>query len=145
MESVPDATAKSFATDVLWHSVCRSVAEGDFGAYAKWYAEDAVYVSAISGESHPISQALAGWKQGFIDTREGRIRPRLEFRFSQRLQDVSTAHETGIFLYSSRNESGEEAVQLVHFEALLVKQGPWRIVMEYQKSPASYEEWEALA
>jgi len=90
--------------------------------------------------------ALAGWKQGFDDTKSGKVKSDVKFRFSQRIGDAVTAHETGIFHYTSIDNQGKElANQLVHFEMLLVKKsGKWLGVMEYQKTMASQEEWDAL-
>jgi hypothetical protein len=66
------------------------------------------------------------------------------FRFTQRLHDETTAHETGIFRYTFEPEGGAPTVAMVHFEGLLVrKDGSWLMVMEYQKDQASEEEWEA--
>jgi hypothetical protein len=68
----------------------------------------------------------------------------VEFRFTTRLHDAETAHETGIFRYSSTPQGQSETVGLIHFEALLVrKDGAWLTLMEYQKEPATAEEWEA--
>lgn len=130
--------------DANWSELGRTVAEGDFDAYAAGYHEDAVLVSLHSGNSFPIAKALEGWQQGFIDTREGKTTASVEFRFSQRLHDETTAHETGIFRYSFQSEAGETAVQYVHFEALLVKKDRWLMIMEYQKASATQEEWDAL-
>jgi ketosteroid isomerase-like protein len=135
-----DVTAE---LDAFWAELSRTVGEGDFQGYAATYHPDAVLVSAFSGSSYPISQALAGWEQGFVDTREGRVESSVAFRFTQRLSDESTAHETGLFRYSVVNAEGRRVDQYVHFEALLVKKGGWKMVMEYQKSPATQEEWDA--
>lgn len=69
----------------------------------------------------------------------------VEFKFSQRLGDETTAHETGIFLYTATGPDGKETRDYIHFEALLLKRdGRWKIVMEYQKSVATRAEFEAL-
>jgi uncharacterized protein (TIGR02246 family) len=129
--------------DAYWAEVARTVVEGDFEGYAALYHPDAVLVAGGSG-SYPIANALAGWKPGFEDTREGSAVAGVEFRLTERLNDESTAHETGMFRYTIRPEGGEGQVALVHFEALLVKKdGRWLMVMEYQKEPATDEEWEA--
>jgi hypothetical protein len=58
---------------------------------------------------------------------------------------VRGAHETGIYRYFSEPAGGEREESLVHFEALLVKRdGEWKVVMEYQKRPATAAEWEAV-
>ena len=68
------------------------------------------------------------------------------FRFSQRFGDATTAHETGIFRYSATNAEGETKIEFIHLQALLVKKAEgWKILMEYQKSPATAAEWQALA
>ena len=57
--------------------------DGDFKGYAATYHKDAVVVFA-SGKnkvSVPLSKALAGWEQGFIDTKKGKNKSNVEFRF----------------------------------------------------------------
>jgi ketosteroid isomerase-like protein len=128
--------------DAYWSEISRTVADGDFEGYANLYHPDAVLVLDGSG-THPIAVALAGWKQGFDDTRAGRAKAGVTFRFTERLHDETTAHETGIFRYTLRSAE-QDAVALVHFSALLVKKnGEWRMVMERQKGPATEEEWAA--
>jgi ketosteroid isomerase-like protein len=129
--------------DAFWAEVSRTVAEGDFEGYAATYHEDAVLVSGLSGTSYPISQALDGWKQGFTDTKAGTVSASVEFRFTQRLSDATTAHQTGIFHYAVVDAQGQRTEQFIHFEALLVKKQGWKMMMEYQKSRATREEWEA--
>jgi ketosteroid isomerase-like protein len=130
--------------DAYWADVSRTVQEGDFDGYAALYHEDAVLVSNFSKSSVPISSALAGWKQGFTDTREGKIAAEVTFRFSQRYSDGATAHETGIFRYVATPADGEPSEQFIHFEGLLVKKDSWKMMMEFQKSPATTEEWKGL-
>ena len=129
--------------DAYWAEATRTVVEGDFEGYAAIYHPDAVLVMLGQG-SVPIEAALAGWKQLFVDTNEGRAEADVEFRITQRLNDATTAHETGIFRYEFKPTDGEDQVALVNFEALLVKRdGRWLMVMEYQKGPATEKEWEA--
>ena len=132
--------------DAYWTESSRSVREGDFEAYADSYHEDAVLVNGIRGTSYAISEALDGWKQGFDDTRDGKMSASVEFRFSERLISENTAHETGIFRYASQMEGEEESVALIHFQSLTVKkEGRWVMMMEYQIAAATDAEWEALA
>lgn len=131
--------------DAFWAELSRTVAEGDFEGYAATYHEDAILVSGISETSYPISQALDGWKQGFLDTRAGTMEASVEFRFTQRLSDETTAHETGIFHYQVLDAEGNHTGQFIHFEALLIKKGGWKMMMEYQKSAVTQEEWDAAA
>ncbi len=134
--------------DQYWDKLGKTVQEGDFEGYKAMYHEDAVIIFAIGENkmSIPISTALAGWRQGFLDTEVGKVQSQVECRFSQRINDKTTAHETGIFHYSSKDGDGNYlANDYVHFEMLLVKRGgSWLSLMEYQKSKASLEEWKAL-
>lgn len=138
--SSPDPVAE---LDAYWAEVARTVVEGDFDGYAAAYHPDAVLVSEASSSSFPIAQALAGWKQGFDDTMAGRSAAGVEFRFTRRLNDATTAHETGIFHYYFQPTGGERVEMYVHFEALLVKNDGWKMIMEFQKNPATPEEWAA--
>lgn len=128
--------------DAFWGEVSRTVEEGDFAGYSATYHPDAVVIFGM--ETQPIAGALAGWEQGFVDTSAGRATSSVTFRFSERRNDATTAHETGIFRFQAGTASEEGAAQYVHFEALLVKRDGWKMVMEYQKGPASETEWNAL-
>lgn len=134
--------------NTFYNNLSKTVAEGDFDGYAKAYHEDAVVIFAFDKKksSLPIEKALAGWKQGFIDTKNDKNISEVAFRFSQRIIDETTAHDTGIFVYSTSNIDGSNKVEYpVHFEMLLVKKNhKWLGVMEYQKSRATIEEWNAL-
>ncbi|MFT6502245.1 MAG: ketosteroid isomerase-like protein [Crocinitomicaceae bacterium] len=134
--------------DALWAELSRTVKEGDFEGYKVNYHDDAVviFTSGKNKSSMPISKALAGWEKGFMDTKSGKTNDNVEFRFSQRIGDATTAHETGIFIYTSTDSMGEVlGTYIVHFEALLVKRnGDWQVTMEYQKSNGSQEDWDAL-
>ena len=82
--------------------------------------------------------------RSLIDTKSGKIKASVSFRFSQRLGDETTAHETGMFLYSTVSADGKTVRDYIHFEALLIKKKDWKIMMEYQKSKATEEEWNKL-
>jgi ketosteroid isomerase-like protein len=131
--------------DALYGEISRSVSEGDFEAYAATCHENAVLVSGIRKDCYPLAKALKRWEQEFIDTREGRRKSKVTFRFSERLGDEVTAHETGIFLYEF--QMGDEPLkqEYVHLETLLLKTADgWKIMLEYQKGVATKEEWDAL-
>jgi ketosteroid isomerase-like protein len=104
--------------DALWSAMSATVASGDFEGYSALYHEDAVLVNGISGESYPIADALEGWKQGFIDTKAGKMTASVEFRFSERLHSENTAHDTGIFHYTSQMEGQEPMATLEEWESL---------------------------
>jgi len=132
-------------TAELWAEVEKTVQEGDFRGYANLYHDDAVLVNSISGQIMPISGALDGWKQGFEDTKAGLMEASVEFRFSERISDKTTAHETGIFKYSSKSSGEAFSTTYVHFEALSIKtENGWKMLMERQLSIATEEEWKNL-
>ena len=142
-KAVKDA-ARIAETDAYWAEVSRTVTEGDWSGYVAGCHPAGVLVAGKGKTCYPLSQALAGWKKDFDDTKAGKMPASVEFRFSQRLGDATTAHETGIFLYKASHPDGKEVNAYVNFEALLVKGKVWQIMMEYQKSDATAEEWEAL-
>lgn len=130
--------------DAYWKEASRTVAEGDFEGYAATYHPDAVLVSEAQGTSYPIATALAGWKSGFDDTKAGKMKAGVEFRFTKRLYNETTAHETGIFYYVSTPRGGSPTGYRIHFQGLLVKKdGEWKLVMEHQQHEATMEEWNA--
>ena len=128
--------------DKFWGEVSRTVAEGDFESYAATYHKDAVLVNGISGTSYPISDALEGWKRGFDNTKAGEMKASVEFKFTKRMHNEMTAHDTGIFKYTSQAEGAESSTGYIHFQGLLTKaSGEWKMMMEYQVSVATEEEW----
>ena len=134
--------------NTFYNNLSKTVAEGDFDGYSKTYHKDAVIIFAFDKNkiSLPIKKALAGWKQGFVDTKKGKSISSVEFRFSQRIINETTAHDTGIFVYSTSNSDGSNKVEYpIHFEMLLVKKNnKWLATMEYQKSKANMKEWNVL-
>lgn len=145
-QSTGNGKTRQIELDAYWAKVSRSVREGDFEGYKSTCHTDGVLVTGANKTSVPLSMALARWKQGFLDTREGKIKADVEFRFSQRFGDETTAHETGIFLYSTVDPEGRRRQEYINFQALLVKrEGEWKIMMEYQKSKATRAQWEELA
>mgnify|MGYP001408804933 CR=1 FL=1 len=138
--------ARLVELDAYWAEVSRAVSEGDFEGYKATCHEQGVLVSGTKKTSYPLSEALVRWKKDFTATKAGKIKAKVEFRFSQRFGDETTAHETGIFLYSFTDPEGRWKQEHVHFQALLLKgKDGWKIMMEYQKSKATKAEWDALA
>lgn len=72
-------------------------------------------------------------------------RATVEFRFSRRQDDTTTAFEAGIFKYTVIAKSGVSTPNFHPFEALLVKtNGQWRLVMERQFEAVTQAEWDRL-
>ena len=131
--------------DAVWAELTRTVVEGDFDGMAAAYHADAVLVNAISGTSYPISEAMQGWKTGIDRTRAGEVDASVTFKFTQRLHNETTAHDTGMFYYTAKSLDEDASSAIINFEALLVKKdGQWKIMMEYQKSVATTGQWDAL-
>ena len=133
--------------DAYWAEVSRAVREGDFEAYKRSVHPEGVLVTSAGKEkaSYPLAKALARWKKEFDATKAGDMEADVVFRFSQRLGDDTTAHESGIFLYTAEGPDGRATRDFINFEALLVKRGgQWVALMEYQESKASEADWKAL-
>ena len=138
-------TLEAIELNAYWKEVSRAVNEGDFEAYKATVHPEGVLVAGTRGTSQPLADALKRWKKEFDATKAGKMKASVDFRFSQRIGDETTAHETGIFRYAS-STAEKNAVEFIHFEGLLVKrEGKWQIIMEYQKSRATRQEWDALA
>ena len=91
-----------------------------------------------------MAKAFEIWKQEFDNTKAGKTKASVEFRFLQRLGDDSTAHESGMFLYTNVDAKGNERKEYIHFEALLVKRDGWKTFMEYQKARGTAAQWKLL-
>ncbi len=128
--------------DQFWQALSQTVIDGEFEQYAAGYHKDAVLVSGFTKNSYPIKQAFDRWQQGFEDTKTGKMKAHVKFVWTQRLISENTAHETGMFKYSTTDEKGNTEVFIGHLTTLLVKKdGKWLIMMENQKSKATEEEW----
>lgn len=147
MESPADSTRLA-ELDQFWLKLAKTVQEGNFEGYKALYHKDAIVVFASGNNktSMPIGKALSAWKKGFADTKEGNQIDKVAFRFSQRIGDETTAHETGIFIFSSVDNTGKvKGKYIIHFEMLFEKkENEWYALMEYQKSEGTQEEWDAL-
>ena len=130
--------------DAYWAEVSKAVGTGDFALYKSTCHPEGVLVSGGKKYSQPLAKALERWEADFTLTKSGKVTSSVTFRWSQRLGDETTAHETGIFLYKSTSAEGKPIEEYVHFEGLLIKTDRWRIIMEYQKSKATKAEWDAL-
>ena len=139
-----DDSSRIKELDEYWAEVSRCVNEGDFNGYKATCHKDGVFVSGASNKAYPLSDALKRWKKDFTDTKSGKTKASVQFRFSKRLGDKTTAHETGMFCYTSVNTDGTKKMYYINLEALLIKRGTWKIMMEYQKSEGTEKEWNEL-
>ncbi len=131
--------------DAYWAEVSRSVNEGDFEGYSATCHPKGVIVSGNKKLSYPLSQALARWEKDFTETKSGKVKSSVEFRFSLRYGDATTAYEKGMFCYTQELEGKEPTKEYIDLEALLVKEADgWKIMMEYQKGALTQAEWDAL-
>ena len=131
--------------DRSWILMKRSIKNGDFHKFKTMYHRDAIMVNGIKNSTYSIRNAFDGWEQGFKDTQAGAIDADLELKFSRRIFDNYTAHETGIFHYYTINESGDSTDSFIHFEALWIKkQNKWFMLMENQISRTSKSEWDSF-
>jgi hypothetical protein len=140
-----EAVGRLRELDSFWAEVSRTVREGDFEGYKATCHPEGVLVAGIKQFSQPLAKALERWQPEFIAAKAGKTKTSVAFRFSQRMGDATTAFEKGIFLYSSTTVAdGIAKDEYIHFEVLLVKKDGWKTMMEYQKSKATKEEWDAL-
>ena len=131
--------------NAAWNKLEQTVSNGDFRSFKSVYHRDAVLVNGISKSSYPIKKAFEGWQQGFTDTKSGEITAHLDVKFSERIFDQFSAHETGVFHYYTINKKGQQSDTYVHFESLWVKKNNrWIMMMEYQKSRSDESEWNTL-
>ena len=131
--------------DAMWAEVARSVATGDPELYLSTYHPDAIFVSARRGVTRTVAEDVEANRAAWDDTRDGRARRSVEFRFTERLNSETSAHEVGIFRYASTEADGSTRVALIHFEAALVKKdGVWLQLLELQTADATAAEWEAI-
>lgn len=130
--------------DQFWQALSQSVIDGEFEQYKAGYHEDAILVSGFSKNSYSIKQAFARWQQGFADTKNGKMKAHVKFVWTQRFISENTAHETGMFKYSTTDAKGKTEDFIAHTTTLMVKKdGKWLIMMENQKSKATEKEWNA--
>jgi hypothetical protein len=131
--------------DAYWAVVSRAVNEGNFEAYTATCHDEGVLVSGSKQTTQPLAKILPRWKKDFVAARDGTRKASVEFRFSRRIGDATTAHETGIFLYTSQIPGGPVVKDYIQFEALLVKETDgWKILMENQQGLATAAGWDAL-
>lgn len=145
VKELADDSARLEELDAYWAEVSRTVREGDFDGYAATIHEDGVLVMGTKEASQPLAEALKRWKTEFDQTKAGKMKASVDFRFRQRWGDATTAHEVGMFRYAQKVGDQEERVEYIHLRTLLVKKkAKWLTLMENQESRGTLAEWEAL-
>lgn len=131
--------------DAFWAKLSTAVNTGDFDTFQTTAHPAAVLISGRRGHSEPLANALNRWRNDFANTREQLVAAEATFRWSKRFGDSTTAYETGILRFVSQPKGEEPRVELIHFDAALVKEDDtWRILTEYQRGLATQAEWDAL-
>ena len=132
--------------NAYWNVVKEKVEAGDVMGYGATFHEDGILVSDRGKVCYSLKEALEKWKDGLEKTKKGITKVELDFRFSERTGDITTAFERGIFRHDLLDENGERKERFIHFDALLTKKnGKWQLMLEHQKLPASKEEWLSMA
>ena len=128
----------------IWSVFVATVAADDIVGMGRAYFPDAVLVSPKG--TRPIKETLEGWGRDMVAARARGDKATVEFRFSRRQDDSTTAFEAGIFKYTVIAKSGASTSKFYPFEELLVKtNGKWRVLMERQFDLVTQDAWEQLA
>ena len=137
------SSAREIDRDV-WSVFVATVAADDIAGMGRAYFPDAVLVSPKG--TRPIKETLEGWGRDMVAARARGDKATVEFRFSRRQDDSTTAFEAGIFKYTVIAKSGAGTSKFYPFEELLVKtDGKWRVLMERQFDLATQDAWDKLA
>ena len=138
------ATVSSEIDRAIWSVFTATVASEDIVGMGRVYFPEAVLVTPKG--TTPIKATLERWGRDMLAAKPRGDKATVEFRFSVRQDDSTTAFEAGLFKYTVITKAGESKPQFVPFEALLVKtNGTWRVLMERQFAAVTQAEWDKLA
>ena len=127
----------------IWSVFVTTVATDDIVGMGNAYFPDAVLVTPRG--TTPIKETLERWGRDMVAAKAKGNRATVEFRFSRRQDDATTAFETGIFKYTVIEKSGASNPKYYPFEQLLAKtNGKWRVLMERQFAEVTQAEWDKL-
>lgn len=142
--AMAQADAVTAELDTFWAGVVRSVTEWSIPAQKATYHPDAVGVTGTTSsyKTYRIWADFAA-KEAASGSQDAPGKRRvLEFRFSSRVHDATTAHEVGLYHYW---EDGAEHYYGKVDSYLVKKDGHWRILVEIQYEPAvAKADWDAL-
>ena len=143
----PAATSTQSSQDIdrdVWSVFVATVAADDIIRMGEAYFPNAVVVTP--GGTSPIKDTLERWGRDMVAAKAKGNKAAVEFRFSRRQDDVTTAFEAGIFKYTVIEKAGTRTSKFYPFEALLGKaNGKWRVLMERQFAEVTQAEWDKLA
>ena len=128
----------------IWSVFTATVANEDIVGMGRVYFPEAVLVTPKG--TTPIKQTLERWGRDMAAAKARGDKATVEFRFSLRQDDSTTAFEAGLFKYTVITKAGVSTPQFVPFEVLLVKSnGAWRVLMERQFAAVAQADWDKLA
>ena len=140
------APAASSSRDIdrdVWNVIIDTVANDDIVRMGATYFPDAVLVTP--GGTQPIKAALDRWGRDMVSNKAKGTTATVAFRFKLRQDGATSAFETGIFNYATRDKAGVSTPGYYPFEELLVKKdGRWQILMERQFAGVTEAEWAKL-
>ena len=142
LQTPPVSSAREIDRDV-WSAFVATVAADDIGGMGRVYVPDAVLVTPTKTQA--IKDTLEGWGRDMVAAKARGDKATVEFRFSRRQDDATTAFEAGIFKYTVIAKSGVSTPKFYPFEELLVKlNGKWRVLMERQFAMVTQDAWDKL-
>jgi ketosteroid isomerase-like protein len=135
------ATSREIDAQV-WAPVSAAVARDDMDALGRLYHPAAVVVTPTGTKR--IAGAIRGWRDDAMAAKAKGLKATVEFRFSRRQDDATSAFEVGMFKYTQIDANGPRP-RFIPFECLLIKEnGKWVMVMEHQLEAGTESGWNAL-
>jgi ketosteroid isomerase-like protein len=139
----PTASSSHEIDTDVWSVFVATVAADDIVGMGNVYFPNAVLVRPQGTD--PIKETLDRWGRDMVAAKAKGNRATVEFRFSRRQDDATTAFEAGIFKYTVIEKAGASNSKFYPFEELLAKtNGKWRVLMERQFAEVTEEEWDKL-
>jgi hypothetical protein len=128
----------------IWSVLVATVADDDITGMGAVYFPNAVLVSPTGTTA--IKDTLERWGRDMAAAKAKGNRATVEFRFTQRLDNATTAFDAGLFKYTVIEKSGASSSKYYPFEILLAKtSGKWLILMERQFAEVPQAAWDKLA
>ncbi len=139
----PAASSTQELDREIWSVLSATVANDDIVGMGRVYFPDAVLVSPRATTA--IKETLERWGSDMVAAKAKGNRANVEFRFTQRLDNATTAFDSGLFKYTVIEKSGASSSKYHPFEILLAKtSGKWLILMERQFAEVSQDAWDKL-